>query len=49
MFYNSYRTTKAANAERLKLGQTGKSVISNPKICPAFFTASFLIKYLFTK
>ena len=31
MFYNSYRTTKAANAERLKLGQTGKSVISNPR------------------
>ena len=31
MFYNSYRTTKAANAERLKLGQTGKSIISNPR------------------
>ena len=31
MFYNSYRTTKAANAERLKLGQTGKSVIANPR------------------
>jgi hypothetical protein len=31
MFYNSYRTTKAANAERVKLGQTGKSIISNPR------------------
>ena len=31
MFYNSYRTTKAANAERLKLGQTGKSIIANPR------------------
>ena len=29
MFYNSL--TKAANAEPEKLGQTGKSIISNPR------------------
>ena len=31
MFYNTYRTTKAANSERLKLGQTGQSILSNPR------------------
>ena len=31
MFYNTYRTTKAANSERLKLGQTGQSILANPR------------------
>jgi len=31
MFYNTYRTTKAANSERLKLGQTGQSILGNPR------------------
>ena len=31
MFYNTYRPTKAANSERLKLGQTGQSILANPR------------------
>ena len=31
MFYNTYRTTRAANTERLKLGETGHAVLVNPR------------------